>query len=386
MRKTGFRDTFFTLVFISIMALPIIHWIVPLIPQYQLHENRKLAGPPHFANVISNLPETINASHKYFQDRFGMRTMLIHYYNSLNLWLFGRHTQVLIGRNGWLFLSQGVHVGVENPTPIIHDLCGYAGFAEMDLERWAAALIGNWKRLRSQGIAYYLVVAPNKHSVYSEHINLPANCVNRQTRLRTLKKRLLQAQGFPWIELTEPLRKHASSKSKNLYHLTDTHWNAFGQLTVYAALVDVLNKKLPLVSAHASFSVTGAPNYLGDLAVMLQSNTHPGGGFSETGYRLKMKNITAKKTAVLELGSLYRAIQKPATWQSGNKNGIHALIFHDSFFYDEMQQLLAETFEKTTFVAATFPNIAQPPIDIVQPDVVIQEMVERRLLIPVRLQ
>lgn len=374
----------FVFTFMAIIALPMVNFIFPFIPQYQLRENRKLTNPPELSHWPSDLRKTIRETHRYFQDQFGLRTILVHCYNKLNKWLFDQHTQVLIGADGWLFLRHGVQAGIENPTPIIHDLCGYAGFSERDIEKWTASLVGNWKRLGAQRIAYYFVVAPNKHSIYPQHIGLSVDCTCRKTRLSTLKERLLKVPGFPWIELTEPLKKEAGSNPKNVYHLTDTHWNAYGKLTVYGTLVESLLRDLPLNSFQPLSSVISEPHHAGDLAVMLQSARHPGTKFTENGYKLQLENTTARKVATAKLGVLYSAIQKPVIWQSDQKNGVRALIFHDSFFYDEMRELLAETFEKTTFVAASFPKIAQGPIDAVQPNVVIQEMVERRLLMPIR--
>ena len=59
-----------------------------------------------------------------------------------------------------------------------------------------------------------------------------------------------------------------------------------------------------------------------------------------------------------------------------------ALVFHDSFFDGTMNEFLAESFQRTVFVHHGRPAINRELVEAEQPDIVIQQMVERNLLHP----
>ena len=122
---------------------------------------------------------------EYFNERFGMRGDLIRVNNFLNIELFGRSPlpAVVIGREGWLFpdknaTGQYVLDCYRNCTP----------FSETDLQHWRKTLADRAAWMNKLGVRYFLVLVPEKSTVYAEMV---PSYIHR-TGLRSRQDQLLE--------------------------------------------------------------------------------------------------------------------------------------------------------------------------------------------------
>lgn len=181
-------------------------------------------------------------------------------YNTVHSSLNAR--QVVIGKEGFFFLGNGF-------ANIINQTEGTFPYKEEDISAWANKLKALQSWYETQGIAFILVVAPNKHTVYKE--NLPDNIqYNEGNTFTDILIRAAYRKGIHILDLKKALWQE-KRRQKRLYFLTDTHWNGFGARLGYLETISFLNATYNKHYAIPSFAskelnVTGA----GDLVRLLK--------------------------------------------------------------------------------------------------------------------
>ena len=126
-------------------------------------ENRRLAVFPAISAsraALFSFPEKFTA---YFNDNFGFRPTLIHWQALAKLKLLGTSTSrlVMVGKDGWLFLSveysdRGKHL-IPRST-------------NRQLEDWKLLLEGRRDWLARRGIRYVFTIFPRKEVIYPEFL------------------------------------------------------------------------------------------------------------------------------------------------------------------------------------------------------------------------
>jgi hypothetical protein len=341
---------------------------------------------------------------KWFNDRIGFRRQLIQvfqvarYYgwtpsllsqsprqnNSASAGVMGHLNQgattatgqssVLIGRDGWLFYQNDA---------VIDDYRGTDLFTTEELAQWKRVLIQRRDWLARRGIRYVFVVVPNKHSVYAEHMPRSITRVSERSRLEQLAEILQEETDFTFINLKGPL---LNGKSKErVFHKTDTHWNAFG---AYLGAREILNS---LKSSFASVHVPTLEDYeiithdcnienakdvspwvKMDLAVMLSSPIP---------YREEVIDLVPRrpelKIPVQLFGPPTSASERIQHRRQSHAGIEKAFILHDSCMM-ALAPFLAPNFQEVTYHwTDDFPA---EEIDKARPALVIQQIVERRLM------
>ena len=126
-----------------------------------------------------------------------------------------------------------------------------------------------WSQKR--GIDYYLVIAPNKASIYPEF--LPRRYVVQEGLSRQSLIEVLGAQ-FPILDLTDSLKQFKDQGQ--LYYKNDTHWNDLGAWRAYQATLNFLAKDHPQIGIPLSLDSCQEVDQIkpgGDLArLILQEN------------------------------------------------------------------------------------------------------------------
>lgn len=375
MSTRNLRHGLFAIAFLVALLAPLLDLAIDLLPDPPLVENRRPAPLPAASALLDDPVGTVRAAAAAFRDRFGGRAALVTGYNHLLERLFDDPGNVLVGNDGWLYLEHGVRADVDNPVAIVRDLCGRAGMADDELARWVEAFRRNHRELARRGIGYVLVIAPNKHTVHPEPLDLPAGCPGRASRLDHLREALHRVDGLVFADLVTPLRQ-AAAAGEELYHRTDSHWNGLGAARVYAALGAL--PALSMMSTEVAGRIRLAPRagFRGDLVALLGEERR------EVTTDLDIVGAAARTIDHPALGVPHSPAQAPATWASAADNHRHALVFHDSFFHGDLNALLAESFHRSTFVWGAFPDLDLGAVEAIAPDVVIHQMVERTLLAP----
>ncbi|WP_425125963.1 alginate O-acetyltransferase AlgX-related protein, partial [Burkholderia anthina] len=108
---------------------------------------------------------------RWFSDRYGMRDALLYYGSRLQMARTGTpsNPNVVIGRDGWLFYDEYYTPG----QPHFASLYRKAPFSASDLRTISGNLDAVRTHLAACGIGFYVVLAPDKQSVYADKLQSP---------------------------------------------------------------------------------------------------------------------------------------------------------------------------------------------------------------------
>jgi len=217
------------------------------------------------------------------------------------------------------------------------------------------------------GSQYYLVVAPNKHSVYGDKIGII------QGKRPTLFDQLKSLEDIPLIDLG--LSYHLFPDVQ-LYHKIDSHWNSTGAFMGYHILTNTIRKDFSRVIALSIGEVTTEKimSERQDLIRMLNDRVDDE---QEIVVPKSVRSINC--SAGFRLDCLKDLDQRPFHYKvrmCHPERPYKVLVFRDSYCR-AMMPFLNESFGEILYIYDRFRS------DIVreyQPDIVIDQMVERNIL------
>lgn len=221
--------------------------------------NEVLAGRPSVTTRSGELNLSfLSDVSDYIADRFAFRQELATAWAGVNAKLLGTSVeeQVILGSDGWLYFSD-----------TLPDYMGQ-GMSDTELRYLANDLALMQEYIESQGKHFIFTVAPNKNSIYSEH--MPEYIENRHSESNAARVgAYLDAAGVNYLDLFDIL-----GNEENLYYKTDTHWNSRGAALAADGLLNMLDRGGDY--STASFAVS--EEHRGDLYEML----YPAGRATET--------------------------------------------------------------------------------------------------------
>src|SRR5712672_1536439 len=216
-------------------------------------ENRILAPFPKLT-TFKDLAVLTRTSENYVNDRFGLRSQLVHA-NSLMHYRLGISTnkEIVIGKDGWLFYAA---------ERIVEQHTGADIFRPDELDKWVRQMEANRDWLEQRNIAFYIVAAPDKNTIYPEKLPDYPRPRNATTRLDQLSSRLERST----LDFINPKAALLAAKRNNIpvYFEGDSHWTQRGALIAYELLMERVRKKFPAI----------IPKTIDDYAVSVDQ--HPG--------------------------------------------------------------------------------------------------------------
>lgn len=333
-------------------------------------ENRTLAPAPKI-NSLRELKFLPKMSEAYVNDRFGFRQQLVHA-NSLARYKLGLSSSkdVVVGKHGWLFYTADKlmeqHTGADIFTPAA-------------LENWVRQMEVDRDWLAKRGIAFYILIAPDKNTIYPEKLpNYPRGAV---TRIDQLAQRL-RGSSLEFIDPREQLFR-AKAAGEMVYTPGDTHWSERGALVAYEILMDKLRKKFSLASplTRDDFKVSNGPPAAADMMAILALDSD----IKYTVQRLtplRKSHQIASQTTTFRPGWGWRITE--------NKNDLagrpRLLVFGDSFTdYVLGPTMLYETFRDPVWTHNNGGTFNFNLVNEVKPDIVLVQFAERYLhLVPLK--
>lgn len=214
-------------------------------------ENRTLAEAPSIVEAGTEFPGEFEA---YYNDTFPLRAQLVRLNSWLSLNLLGTApgNQVIAGEDGFLFFAETVP-----------DYCNTREVSDEYLQELAAQLKAVQDAFAEQGTAFVLAVAPNKNSVYPEHMPFTYEKGDDSAYDRLME--------FLWDEgVYAPDLKAALTLAKAeglVYHKLDTHWNDRGAHAAYQAIAkEAMQQNESLQLPLYEDLVFSEQTFIGDLA------------------------------------------------------------------------------------------------------------------------
>ena len=284
----------------------------------------------------------------YFEEHFAFKSQLIDADAQLRERVFGvsNTKQVIVGTDGWIYYGG-----------TFADYQGTAHVSSRLLDNVAFNLSLAQGYTQSRGAKFLVTFAPNKNTIYPEH--MPASYLaSKEPHAIERLLPYLDAHGVSYVDMGSVL---AGGKADGLvYCLRDSHWNDRGALLGANALLDALDVAH---DAHEG-AVFADEEAVGDIDAML----HPAFATAEAvptiqgGYDFSFTGDTDDVTANLI--------------QTAGAGSEALLMFRDSFG----NRLLAPMAE--AFKSATFTNLVPydfTRVDATRADYVVVERVERHL-------
>ncbi|EKO38875.1 MAG: hypothetical protein B193_2421 [Solidesulfovibrio magneticus str. Maddingley MBC34] len=360
------------LIFLVFLALPTVDSVLHIAPAVDLMENDP-APLPEIS--IPQLFKAFNVLQRGFLDKtYGFRKNLVRQQNLLDLDILqasSHYQSVIRGKGNWLFLAQ------ENAElNVVEDYRATRLYSADDLTRWVAVYRDRQDWLASRGIHYLLVVAPNKHTVYPEHLPAQYNKVSPTDRTDQLVD-ALTAAGVNILDLRPAMR---TVKEKALaYYRTDTHWTTYGAFAGYIEIMLRLARWRPefAPTIRGDYDIDITPGLTGGLASMLALSDH----FPED--RVTFVPKTPRLAKEVDNPKATRTYFQPSvTMSTGDPSLPSAVVFRDSFAH-ELMPFLSEHFRQVVYV---WPYPSTPRemrvfdkalVETEKPDLVIDEFVER---------
>lgn len=337
----------FTALILLLCLIPSLGMLLPA-QEGTAGGNQALSRAPSLRDPEGNWnPVYLSQIQDYAGDNFYLRQEMITAWSALNAkGLRSSITEdVVLGTDGWLYFAD--------------TLPNYVGLQPMtDREIFSAArnlrLMAEY--CESQGARFLFTLAPNKNSLYPEHmpgLTLPAA---RQARDAKRLAEELERQSVRYLDLFSLFR----GQEETLYFKTDSHWNGKGA----ALAADAVNEALGRSSGYFDGPFTREDVHKGDLYDML----YP------AGEGLEADQVYGGELTI-EYDVPIRSAENLTIMTHGGGEG-SLLMFRDSFG-NNLYPYLADSFD-----AALFSRSMPYRLDLVsqrEADYVAAELVERNL-------
>ncbi len=356
------------ILFLAVLWIPLCDSVFKFDPSPAPNEKRALAEFPTFSFKPATWRDSLAGLEKYYNDHFGFRKTLLRWEHKWKRGLFKESsvTEAMIGRNGWLYLARG---------GMVDNMLGNLSYSDAQLAAWRKVFQTRRDWCAARGIAYQLVIAAEKHSVYPEHLPtwIPEDRKNDQ--ISQLVAYLQTNSNVPVLDLRAPLR--AAKKNQLTFHVTDTHWNDYGAFIGYEAILNALAQQRPKINSLplAAFEIRHSQQPGGDLAVMMaQERSLVEADHIALAPRPPLTAIATKADRSLSVRQQQKPTD-PAVFVSENPAARGtAVMFHDSFAV-ALQPFLAQHFNRVLYVWQHDWDTAF--LEQQKPDVVIDEIAER---------
>lgn len=251
-------------------------------------ENRPLSSAPS----LSDGWDIFDTSTDYLVDRLTIRPQSVRYDAWVDINIFNENPsfgqsanpEVIIGRNGWLFLAGE-----------LSNAC-FPGLSSDDV-------VNRWDRLvriiSASGRKVALAIPPDKSTVYPEMMPLDSpNWECAETNRKELWDRLDPNKVAGLLPLHSAIDKAKVATREILYHRMDTHWNTVGSTVM---IQEIIKSLAPELWFDEDVKDGGRSDYYGDLTSLMgaqEKDKSPGRNILRPGVEEKYS-----KDATLDGGS-----------------------------------------------------------------------------------
>ena len=337
----------FTALILLLCLIPSLGMLLPA-QEGAAGGNQALSRAPSLRDPEGNWnPGYLSQIQDYAGDNFYLRQEMITAWSALNAkGLRSSITEdVVLGTDGWLYFAD--------------TLPDYVGLQPMtDREIFSAArnlrLMAEY--CESQGARFLFTLAPNKNSLYPEHMpNLTLPSARKPRDAKRLAEEL-ERQGVDYLDCFALFR----GQEETLYFKTDSHWNGKGA----ALAADAVNRALGRSSGYFDGPFTREEVHKGDLCDML----YPAGEGLEA-------DPVYSGELTIEYDVPIRSAENLTIMTHGGGEG-SLVMFRDSFG-NNLYPYLADSFG-----AALFSRSMPYRLDLAaqrEADYVAAELVERNL-------
>lgn len=341
---------------LTFVALCLILCMIPSLmtifrPSDEAIGNERQVDPPSFTNADGSFNTGFFTQlGTYFEQHFAFRPELITADARVQANAFGTSNldTVIVGTDGWLYY-----------TDTLDDFLGRDTLSAREVQD----IVHNLKLIRdyarSQGAAFLFTIAPNKNTLYPEHMPYYDSLSVSEVRNRDLLRAALADSDILYADLFGVLEE----QDEVLYFARDSHWNNKGALFAYDTILTVLGKEH---DDYSSAPIVRRKDFIGDLSRML----YPAGDDAEENYDYGAEE---RYSYVTDTKSV-----EDARIVTVNPDADGTLYLYRDSFGNALLPFFAAAFGDATFTKA-FPMLLEQELDSIKPDVFIMELAERNV-------
>lgn len=356
----------FVVVFFGFIAVPSIQMLTNFVDVGEVEsfdEKRKMAT---WHEIETSSMDTLVATYEnYFKDNFGFRDLFISLNNRWKVQQFkiSPSKSVIIGKDRWYFLDAANSV---------NDHTGKVDLTETYLKELKENLLYKKEYIEKQGGKFYLVVLPDKMSVYSRY--LPSlEYGSNPSRLDQIIS-YCKGSGVDIVDIRPEMIKQG--KKNLIYQKTDSHWNFNGGFIGYQQIMKRLKQDFPNLEYYKKnqFDITESIVHTGDLTTLVGvMNYEDNLWFTYT----PKPNVYKGKVQILDKYQNYKQSYK-ATYSYLNPelDQPKLLVINDSYI-NYVHNFFGNHFSESHYFWSH--DFDESVVDEVQPEIFIQLIVERSL-------
>ena len=283
---------------------------------------------------------------------------------------------IYVGDNDFMFYGQA-----------IDDYTGKTVMNSARLNKLVNMMNDRDKWARDNGIKLYLVIAPNKSSVYPDYVPdslTPA----AKTNADAVVEALASGSTVEVIDLRQPLKNARSEYGDSLFYKYDTHWNNNGGFVGYTEVMRRINEDVAgaYTLKKSDFDISEHETYMKDMAYYLGYYSK----FVDYGpvYTLRngmtshiTKKITPERNGQFRFCSLWKNGYSDALryveFENPYNTGAPSIYMYRDSFSVSMLHFFRDSFSKSVFDWSY--EFSRGEIVQSGADIVIMEVVEKQL-------
>jgi len=347
----------YILTFLTILLLPSIGLYFNL-SIYETCENRTLKEEPDFKWSTTYISEY----EAYYNDHYGFRNLMNYWIANFKYTVFNTSIhpdKVVLGSDDWFFYAS-------LSDKVLYSYAHDNLFSSSQLD----SLEKNWSKraadLKTQNIAYYSAVWPNKSTIYAEFVPFQMQMQQKHSPSRIDQaKSFLKKVNSPsrFLDVRDLLLN--KKKDQIIYLKHDTHWNELGAFYGYQKLCAFMNLiPFKLDAFHIRYEHLPKGDLKGMLGLCQSSNVLEKVPF------LVLKDST---NLITEYPTLYPGVTYYEYSKNKDAEAQTILVFRDSYT-TALIPFITLHYQKAYFIAGDYnPDI----VEKIKPDVVLVSKVER---------
>ena len=243
----------FVIAFFAMVLIPLA--CMPFVSEDVSAEKRELAPTPSLTKDGAPNLNVLADTGDWFADHFAFRGTMVDLDATIKQRVFmtSATDNVVVGSSGWLYYAG-----------TLNDYQRRNRLSDHELANVAANLALIQEYITAQGKGFAFAIAPNKNSLYPEHMpyyEMPGEGESNLDRLRPL----LDAAGVRTCDLQAAF----NAQDVILYYQRDSHWNGEGALLAYRCIAPLLST--PVTSFEGEQEMVAG--HVGDVDVMLHPAT-----------------------------------------------------------------------------------------------------------------
>jgi len=308
----------------------------------------QLLGPDLRVNTIS--------------DHFLWRMDLIEKFNGFRYLAGDRvFSAGLVGKDEWLFYSGDFS---------IHDYQKTAPVSKKQLKGLAKILSLLNDHAAQYGGVLLVVIPPDKNTIYPQYMPEQIPVIGQTSRLDQFMQYMQENTEVQVMDLRPALMD--ASRSSQIYYKSDAHWNCIG---AYYASNEIISK---ISILHPEMQTHPLSDY--EFGSIIDSSLD-----ISTTMGLGLQEDTPTLTPRFQNGLIsyapYEKNESIKVAENSLKNLPSAVILHDSFYTECLNQFLEPQFSRTLSMHYGIAGVSDyiQLMDMEKPDVVIVEFAERHI-------